>query len=203
MTAKEHIREILKENVKLFVEFKTKRNLTERWNLENARAKDYHGRELLELLQNVDDAYEELCQQDSSKRGGEVEAFIEYTGNILRVQNNGTTFNEDSINRLCQGGVSGKKKYYIGNKGIGFRSVLNWASEIRLYSGEYAIRFSEEYAEKQLDKIKENSNIQKEVEEEPSLKFPILYAPEIIEKKTFTFDTTIEITVKKEVLDDD
>lgn len=203
MTAKEHIREILKENVKLFVEFKTKRNLTERWNLENARAKDYHGRELLELLQNVDDAYEELCQQDSSKRGGEVEAFIEYTGNILRVQNNGTTFNEDSINRLCQGGVSGKKKYYIGNKGIGFRSVLNWASEIRLYSGEYAIRFSEEYAEKQLDKIKENSNIQKELEEEPSLKFPILYAPEIIEKKTFTFDTTIEITVKKEALDDD
>ena len=103
--------------------------------MENARAKDYHGRELLELLQNVDDAYEELCQQDSSKRGREVEAFIEYTGNILRVQNNGTTFNEDSINRLCQGGVSGKKKYYIGNKGIGFRSVLNWASEIRLYSG--------------------------------------------------------------------
>lgn len=203
MTAKEHIREILKENVKFFIEFKTKRNLTERWNLENARAKDYHGRELLELLQNVDDAYEELCQQDSSKRGGEVEAFIEYTGNILRVQNNGTTFNEDSINRLCQGGVSGKKKYYIGNKGIGFRSVLNWASEIRLYSGEYAIRFSEEYAEKQLDKIKENSNIQKELEEEPSLKFPILYAPEIIEKKTFTFDTTIEITVKKEALDDD
>lgn len=203
MTAKEHISEILKENVKFFIEFKTKRNLTERWNLENARAKDYHGRELLELLQNVDDAYEELCQQDSSKRGGEVEAFIEYTGNILRVQNNGTTFNEDSINRLCQGGVSGKKKCYIGNKGIGFRSVLNWASEIRLYSGEYAIRFSEEYAEKQLDKIKENSNIQKELEEEPSLKFPILYAPEIIEKKTFTFDTTIEITVKKEALDDD
>lgn len=203
MTAKEHISEILKENVKFFIEFKTKRNLTERWNLENARAKDYHGRELLELLQNVDDAYEELCQQDSSKRGGEVEAFIEYTGNILRVQNNGTTFNEDSINRLCQGGVSGKKKYYIGNKGIGFRSVLNWASEIRLYSGEYAIRFSEEYAEKQLDKIKENSNIQKELEEEPSLKFPILCAPEIIEKKTFTFDTTIEITVKKEALDDD
>ena len=53
MTSKEHISEILKENIKLFVEFKTKRNLTERWNLENARAKDYHGRELLELLQNV------------------------------------------------------------------------------------------------------------------------------------------------------
>ena len=203
MTSKEHISEILKENIKLFVEFKTKRNLTERWNLENARAKDYHGRELLELLQNVDDAYEELCQQDSSKRGREVEAFIEYTGNILRVQNNGTTFNEDSINRLCQGGVSGKKKYYIGNKGIGFRSVLNWASEIRLYSGEYAIRFSEEYAEKQLDKIKENTNIQKELEEEPSLKFPILYAPEIIEKKKFTFDTTIEIVIRQEALEDD
>ena len=203
MTSKEHIREILNENKRIFVEFKTKRNLTERWNLENARAKDYHGRELLELLQNVDDAYEELCQQEPSMRGKEVEAFIEYTDNILRVQNNGTTFSEDSINRLCQGGVSGKKKYYIGNKGIGFRSILNWASEIRLYSGDYAIRFSEEYAEKQLDEIKRNANIQKELEEEPSLKFPILYAPEIIKKKKFKFDTTIEITIKQEALEDD
>lgn len=204
MTSKQHIEKILEENKRLFTEFETKRNLTERWNLENSRAKDYHGRELLELLQNVDDAYEELCQSNSEMRGKEVEAFVEYTGNILRVQNNGTVFNEDSINRLCQGGVSGKKKYYIGNKGIGFRSILNWASEIRLYSGDYAVRFSENFAQKQLDEIRTKSeHVRQELSEEPNLRFPILYAPEAIPQKKYKFDTTIEIIVKPETLDDD
>ena len=161
MTAQEHIEKIRAQKIEKFTGFDTERNLLQAYNLDENFSKSYHGRELLELLQNVDDAYEELCQNEPSLRGKEVKTLIEYKNNILKVCNTGTTFRKDTIERLCQGAVSAKNEKYIGNKGIGFRAILNWAKKIRIYSGDYSIEFSEEYAKCQFNKIRENEIVKK------------------------------------------
>ena len=113
MTAKEHIEKIISQKITKFTSFDTERNLLQAYNLDEEFSKGYHGRELFELLQNVDDAYEELCQNNSLMRGKDVKTLIEYKNNILRVCNTGTSFRKDTIERLCQGAVSAKDEKYM------------------------------------------------------------------------------------------
>lgn len=81
--------------------------------------RDYNGRQILELLQNVDDACEKREGQD------DVIVNISFKDDILEVGNTGTTFSAESIERLCLGRASEKSAQKIGNKGTGFRSLLN------------------------------------------------------------------------------
>ncbi|MDR3046583.1 MAG: hypothetical protein LBU51_03090, partial [Bacteroidales bacterium] len=174
-------------------------DLTQACNLEEERMAAYHGRELLELIQNVDDAYLELCDVDKSKIGQEVKCKIEYKNSILTISNTGTYFTADTINRLCQGSVSAKSGKYIGNKGTGFRSVLNWArnKSIEIHSGEFHIRFSKKYADEQFKNIEKETVIQKQIKLKPKLYYPILSAPEDIlnYNAQSEFDTVIRIEI--------
>lgn len=196
--AEQHLRRIVEQNNDKFSNFDTQKNLTEKFNLDTGRAAEYKGRELFELLQNVDDAYEELCRKDPSKRGAEVITSVEYIDNIFRVSNYGTAFSRETINSLCQGGVSDKGREYIGNKGIGFRSLLNWASEIHIWSGDYSICFSESFAKKQFDLIYNKSEtVREEKRKLPELEYPILSAPEPYHKeKPNEYTTVIEVIIK-------
>jgi len=204
---KQHLDEILKDNITKFTTLETQRDLEEKVNREKALKNDYHGRELLELLQNVDDAYQELCEKDSLLKGRKVTAFIEYKDNVLTIANTGTEFTKDTIERLCQGSVSSKKINYIGSKGIGFRSVLNWAKEIYIYSGRYALRFSEQYAGRQLESIKDNKIVKRQLTDAKNngeeLYFPMLCAPEAVEPIEKDCDTVIKIIVNPENINDD
>lgn len=191
--AKENVSRILEDAKNLFTKFETRSELLGAWNLEKERKDGYHGRELLELLQNVDDAYEELCQNKEAEKGKEVVAEIKFLNGIFSISNTGTYFTDTSIQRLCQGGVSTKKEYYIGNKGTGFRSLLNWGKKIRVYSGDYSIQFSEEYAQKQLQEIQNSEIVKKQLKEKPEINFPILFAPEWLEESRKHYDTVIEI----------
>ena len=100
MTAKEHIKIILNDNIDDYTQHETKRNLQKAFTDDERFRTGYHGRELFELLQNVDDAYEELCQNEPSMRGKEVKTLIECKNNILLISNTGTTFRKDTIERL-------------------------------------------------------------------------------------------------------
>lgn len=207
MTAKEIINNIQKELLKWF---EPKHALQKMYELEESQRGRYHGRELFELLQNVDDAYEALLQKDPSKRTNEVKALFSYKNNILCICNTGTKFTSDTIERLCIGGASDKtSEIYIGNKGTGFRSVLNWAEKIKLFSGDYAVCFSKEIAAKTLDSIKTNKNVKASIESLEKNKkiiaeFPMLYAPQFIEEKPPIggYDTIIEITLNSAASDE-
>lgn len=194
-TAKEHIKAMLKDSLAMFTNFPTKRNLTEKYNSDKSLAESYHGRELLELVQNADDACISV----------EKNILIEYNGNSLRISNKGATFNKDSIERLSQGNVSGKGLQYIGNKGIGFRSILNWAKEVKIYSGNYSVGFSKKFANDQLESLKSKfQNIRDEIETIPQITFPILWAPYWVENKLEPqYDTTIEIIIDPATQNDD
>lgn len=165
--------------------------------------RDYNGRQILELLQNVDDAYE----KDVNNPQEEVSVKIVFKDNILEVGNTGTSFSQETIERLCLGRASDKSSENIGNKGTGFRSLLNDAEWIEVHSGNFSIRFSEQYAKNQfeeyIDKSSEKFNPLighqfKNWKKEYPLCFPIMNCPEQVKKCSSEFDTLIRVKVKEE-----
>lgn len=157
--------------------------------------RDYNGRQILELLQNVDDACEETKSKD------DVVVTISYKENILEVGNTGTAFSAETIERLCLGRASEKSSKKIGNKGTGFRSLLNDAEWIELHSGKYAIRFSEEYAYELFNKYRNEPLIVNQLnnwKKDYALCFPVMNCPESIGFNSKEFDTLIRVKVKSE-----
>ena len=165
--------------------------------------RDYNGRQILELLQNVDDAY----VQTGNNSKDSVMVQIVFKDNILEVGNTGTSFSPETIERLCLGGASDKSNKNIGNKGTGFRSLLNDAEWIELHSGDFSIRFSEQYAIKQFNEYINQSSKEfnsliyeqyKNWKKDYPLCFPIMNCPEQIEKHETQFDTLIRVKIKEE-----
>src|SRR5690625_668994 len=162
--------------------------------------RDYNGRQILELLQNVDDAYGDKEKREILDGSEEVEVKITYKDNILEVGNTGTTFTKDTIERLCFGRASNKSSQNIGNKGTGFRSLLNDAEWIELYSGDFAIKFSEDFAKSCFEKHSQinliNDQFTSWAKDYP-LCFPTMNCPEQIEMITSEFDTLIRVKLKE------
>ena len=110
------------------------------YNREQKYMVGYHGRELLEMIQNADD---ELIDELSK------EILIKLDGDKLSVFNYGNPFNEEGLDSLMLSNLSGKerrKKLVIGNKGTGFRSILGWAQKVIIHSADMHVAFSEEYS---------------------------------------------------------
>lgn len=166
-------------------------------NDEYELMRDYNGRQILELLQNVDDA----CSR-AGMSNNEVLVKINFKDNILEVGNTGTAFSQETIERLCQGKASNKSSENIGNKGTGFRSLLNDAEWIEVHSGDFSVRFSEKYAREQFEKYVDKSSVlQSQVQgwkKEYKLCFPIMHCPEQIKKMHSEFDTLIRVKIKDE-----
>lgn len=205
MTIEDSINSITEEARQLF-SMKTQRLYLEDKKKENNLTQQYKAREIYELLQNIDDA---------ASDGTPCIALIEYADGCLSVSNNGKPFNISTFQRLCQGGVSEKNDKYIGCKGIGFRSVLNWSDEISIYSGGgdgcISAKFSREYAKKQLegllDKVDESvkGHLTGQIEELEKKGFdssyPIFRAPEYIDQIEKKYDTVIKLKIKSELKD--
>lgn len=173
----------------------------ERVEREYRLKSQYKERELFELLQNIDDAYDPVSNKSCI-------AYFSLKDEWLEVSNNGHPFTIDTLVRLCQGTVSSKNGKYIGCKGIGFRSVLNWADIVEIHSGYgkdcISVRFSKDYASAQLRAIASNPHIQSQMEElisrgiEPE--FPVLKAPEYIDPMKKDYDTVIRLHIKDKSL---
>ena len=103
------------------------------FNRERELIGEYNGRQLLEMLQNADD--------QGSKR-----VLVEWdeAARRLVISNEGAPFSAQGFESLMLSNLSTKTGGgYIGNKGLGFRSIVNWASEIAISSGGLHARFSE------------------------------------------------------------
>lgn len=163
--------------------------------------RDYNGRQILELLQNVDDAYGDKKKSENLGGNEEVEVKITYKDNVLEVGNTGTSFTKETIERLCLGRASNKSSQNIGNKGTGFRSLLNDAEWIELYSGDFAIRFSEDFAKRCFDKYSHIELINEQLmswKKDYPLCFPTMNCPEQIEMVDSNFDTLIRVKLKEQ-----
>lgn len=159
--------------------------------------RDYNGRQILELLQNVDDACE------SSATSNKVAVKLSYKDNVLEVGNTGTSFSDETIERLCLGRASEKSIKKIGNKGTGFRSLLNDAEWIEVHSGQYSIRFSEKFTQQLFNSYCDKNctlidRQRKNWKKDYPFCFPIMNCPKEIEFNSKNFDTLIRVKVKKD-----
>ncbi|SUX45655.1 ATP-binding protein [Chryseobacterium indoltheticum] len=164
---------------------------------ENQTVSDYDGRQLLELMQNADDAKSEI-----------INISLDTKNAILIISNNGDGFSLDGIESLMYTGLSTKNKAeFIGNKGLGFRSILNWVNWVKVQTKEISIRFSKSYSEKYFDKyILPKQSVQEKIAKEVSEKklsigekpVAALAFPEIIEEQNLHYTTSIVLQFKAE-----
>ena len=94
-------------------------------------AADYHGRCLIELIQNGNDAH------PSDRGDGEIEVLLANEGpyGTVYVANRGLPFSEEHAGALLRIGQSSKPPgEAIGNKGLGFRSVSHLCDAPEIYS---------------------------------------------------------------------
>lgn len=95
-------------------------------------ASDYRDRFLIELIQNAYDAH------SVQTRDGQIEITLDMREEIegtLFVANTGRAFTADNVKDLCNIGLSRKPLgESIGNKGLGFRSVVQITDTPRIYS---------------------------------------------------------------------
>lgn len=99
--------------------------------VEQYIAESYRTRAFIELIQNADDA-------GSTKFG------IHTLKDGFAVGNNGRPFTLADVESLCRSGSSNKHRggSTIGYRGIGFKSVVNLASQIYVFSGDFKFFFN-------------------------------------------------------------
>ena len=204
---KEEAKQFIEKITAEFKERHIKSQITEELifidNVEKEHVKGYHGREILELLQNADDAYQKALNE--GKKLDELNVCISLCGNTLSISNTGTFFDEEGIKAIVQSHNSPKAGKYIGNKGTGFRSILNWSERVRIFSGNFNLEFSKEIATEVFNSIKSEEQLQKQLAKYPQLYVPMLAVPKYINQShEYSIETTtIEITVDPEKNNDD
>lgn len=138
------------------------------FNREKSQARDYHGRELIELIQNADDS--------GINYGKPNRLLIKLTETGLFVANTGVPFSPGGIKSLMVSDNSPKQLLWtkcIGYKGLGFRSILGWASSIIILSGKLQIGFNEKRAALWLEDLsKQDQKIDEKIKEYAGLGFP-------------------------------
>lgn len=101
-------------------------------NMESYISESYQGRSLIELLQNADDA-------------GAKRFCIKFISDDRYIAaNDGRPFDNNDVIAMCRSGASTKKRKgsSIGFRGIGFKSVVNYAEQVNVISGSIRMTFS-------------------------------------------------------------
>lgn len=171
------------------------------YNQEKQTVQDYEGRQLLELMQNADDAKSDILRIKLDTANGK-----------LSVQNNGDAFSLEGIKSLMFTGNSSKnKEEFIGNKGLGFRSILNWVHSVSIYTQTVSFRFSESHSQAYYrEHIASSEKVRQMIHDEVKAKklqadeLPIaaLAFPEIIDNLNDQGTVTnIVLDIKKEEID--
>ena len=169
--------------------YKQVKRITADYRLEKGTTESYNGRQILELLQNADDAKTDTV-------------FIELNreNQTLSISNNGDPFTaEEGIASLMIANTSSKKREFIGNKGLGFRSILNWVTEVKIKTKTDSVVFSQEIAKKEFNALTEEAQRKLITDNEDHLSegevpFAILAIPRLIEnKEPSAYQTTIEL----------
>jgi len=160
----------------------------------------YKGRQILELIQNADDA-SEIAEKKS--------VYVKITKDYLSISNNGEAFTREGIKSLLYSDLSPKAQLQnkIGNKGTGFRSVLSWSEEIYIKSKELSVGFSAKFAEEFLEELMETEQgvknyIEEKKENESSI--AVLVVPKWMENISCIegFDTTITLKLLQDAHED-
>lgn len=193
---KQYIKDELDIRKRHYIEAPT--NIVEHYQNEIKNIEEYNGRQLFEMIQNADDASVNINEPKKA------EVFVKLTDQKLIIANNGEQFSIGGIKSLICSDVSPKKfqANVVGNKGLGFRSILSWAEEIVIHSHDLNVGFSKSHAKHFLEELKENEpSLENRLKSESKAEYPIaiLRCPNLenVNKNPFLeYDTVIEIVLK-------
>lgn len=154
--------------------------------------KGYNGRQILELLQNCDDQY-----------ATNVKIILDTNNNIFSIENDGISFSLEGYRSLFIANLSSKvdKQKYIGNKGLGFRSIINWSNELEIISNQISLTYSnsliKDFFENNFS-IEDRNKIKKEFNKaDNETPVALLAMPNIKEFGLHDYATKIQINYKK------
>lgn len=184
------INQLIQDQKKLYSE--NYHQVVRDYNVEVGTGRGYNGRQLLELLQNCDDegSVQVLIKLDTEQK-------------TISISNNGTPFSEKGYRSLFIANLSPKSdtRKYIGNKGLGFRSIIKWSSAIEIQSNCLSLNYSEQnrinnfsslYSSEFTEKIRTEFGFADTV-----FPMPFLSIPELTEIKQDAYVTTIKIFYKE------
>ncbi|SIS89802.1 hypothetical protein SAMN05421789_11056 [Kaistella chaponensis] len=167
---------------------------------ENQTVADYEGRQLLELMQNADDAKSEI-----------IYISLDIDLHKLTVSNKGEPFSLGGVKSLMFPGLTTKNRVeFIGNKGLGFRSILNWVDSVEVKTQNISFRFSKNYVHQfYMDYLEIYPSVKDFIKEEVDSKtlaedeIPIatLAFPELLTDLETEYTTSIILQFKPEELD--
>ena len=205
MCFNEYINSTDKNNTRIIQDF----------NSENEIRNDYRGREIYEMLQNAEDA--------GAEAKNEIEVVIDYSDDVISIANKGgKPFSDEGFTSIMRANQSSKiEEKLIGNKGLGFRSILNWAEEIEIHSKNTKCTFSEKIASEKWVEIQQKieSNIgEKKVKafvkhvyknqkaKWPEAKCPVAILPlpkyeKTVKSKDYTTKITIRLKDDEEIVE--
>ncbi len=205
MCFNEYINSTDKNNTRIISDF----------NAENATRNDYRGREIYEMLQNAEDAGAEAKMN--------IDVVIDYSNDVISIANKGgKPFSDEGFTSIMRANQSSKiEEKLIGNKGLGFRAILNWAKEIEIHSRNIKCTFSEKIANEKWMEIqkeieanigkKETKLFVKDVYKNqkakwPNAKCPIAILPlpkyeKTVKAKEYTTKITIKLQDDEEVVE--
>ena len=201
---KEHILDYItraRDN-KLSLYKKDVKLLLEHYNNEVETSKSYHGRQLLELIQNADDQH-----------ASDILIILDEDNGTISVSNNGgIPFSKKGYDSLFYAHLSPKQgEEYIGHKGLGLRSILMWGEEFKIISNDIELTFSQKIARKQMAQmLSMDANFKKNYSEESrSYKIkdicplPVFSCPQVDATPSVhyakEYTTTIHATFKKDI----
>lgn len=152
---------ITKKNIERLIEerkqtYRNADNAVQAFNDETRITNDYNGRQILEMIQNADDA-----------QAKKIDISIDTNKHVLSIYNDGKPFSYEGIKSIMIANLSGKvSSFYIGNKGMGFRSLIYWADKIQIFTETFIFTFSSEEAAKSakdlnldLEEIRKSRNL--------------------------------------------
>jgi hypothetical protein len=180
-------------------------------------AREYHGRFLVELLQNAADAWRHGTTDATDVSRSPLRIVIDEKPSLI-VANCGEVLNANALLGLGQIGVTTKAEgEAIGHKGIGFKSVLEISTEPEVYSGlqsvseRLSVRFDARAA---LDRIHAASRVwgthlaaiddfrDDELGAVPTLRFPqwVNHVPPVVDELARDgFDTVVRLPFTDDV----
>ncbi|WP_271769139.1 sacsin N-terminal ATP-binding-like domain-containing protein [Aquimarina algiphila] len=182
----EDVLKLIEENRDTYRQVK---RITSDYRLEKETTESYNGRQILELLQNADDAKTDtvVIELNREKR-------------ILTISNNGNPFTaEEGVASLMIAHTSSKKREFIGNKGLGFRSILNWVTEVKIITKTDTVVFSQKIANEEFNALPKESRSKliednKEYLSKDEVPFAILAIPRLyVNEIPSTYETTIAL----------
>lgn len=147
------------------------KDLTDLGNADSNVSKDYAGRFAFELMQNGADAYQKGVKRDPDRwPAGQGEVCFTLARGYMVVANTGVPFSQypdpgdrediSSLESLGRLGESTKKSgEYIGNKGVGIRSIYQICNRLWLISGGYNIRYDGGNTWEELERRLVNSSL--------------------------------------------